>query len=80
VVNVTDPFGRTLGFLDRSRCFFFQVAPQLYSGGRVDPVLDPLLIRIYGSAWNRTQTSGSVAKFPLVYSVLILGVCILLRV
>jgi hypothetical protein len=30
VVSVTDPYGRILGFLDRSRYFFFQVAPQLY--------------------------------------------------
>jgi hypothetical protein len=33
VVIVTDPYGRNLGFLDRSRYFFFQVAPQLYSRG-----------------------------------------------
>jgi hypothetical protein len=33
VVSVTDPCGRILGFLDRSRYFFFQVAPQLYSRG-----------------------------------------------
>jgi hypothetical protein len=26
VVSVTDPYGRILGFLDRSRYFFFQVA------------------------------------------------------
>jgi hypothetical protein len=31
VVSVTDPYGRILGFLDRSRYFFYQVAPQLYS-------------------------------------------------
>jgi hypothetical protein len=33
VVSVTDPYYRILGFLDRSRYFFFQVAPQLYSRG-----------------------------------------------
>jgi hypothetical protein len=33
VVSVTDPYGRILGFLDRSRYFFVQVAPQLYSRG-----------------------------------------------
>jgi hypothetical protein len=33
VVSLTDPYGRNLGFLDRSRYFFFQVAPQLYSRG-----------------------------------------------
>jgi hypothetical protein len=32
-VNVTDPYGRIIGFLDRSRYFFFQVAPQLHSRG-----------------------------------------------
>jgi hypothetical protein len=29
VVSVTDPYNRILGFLDRSRYFFYQVAPQL---------------------------------------------------
>jgi hypothetical protein len=33
VVSVTDPYGSILGFLDRSRYFFFQAAPQLYSRG-----------------------------------------------
>jgi hypothetical protein len=33
VVSVTDPYGRNLGFLDRSRYFLFQVAPHLYSRG-----------------------------------------------
>jgi hypothetical protein len=33
VVSVTDPYGRILGFLDRSRYFFFQAVPQLYSRG-----------------------------------------------
>jgi hypothetical protein len=31
--NVTNPYSRILGFLDRSRYYFFQVAPQLYSRG-----------------------------------------------
>jgi hypothetical protein len=34
-------------FLDRSRYFFFQVAPQLYSRGWVDPVPDPLLFSLF---------------------------------
>jgi hypothetical protein len=42
VVSVTDPYGRILGFLDWSRYFFFQVAPQLYSRGSVDPVPENL--------------------------------------
>jgi hypothetical protein len=29
VVSAADPYGRNLGFLDRSRYFFFQAAPQL---------------------------------------------------
>jgi hypothetical protein len=33
VVSVTDPYGRNLAFLDRSRYFFFQLALQLYSRG-----------------------------------------------
>jgi hypothetical protein len=32
-VSVTDSYGRILGFLDRNRHFFFQVAPHLYSRG-----------------------------------------------
>jgi hypothetical protein len=44
VVRVTTAWlQRNLGFLDRSRYYFFQVAPQLYSRGWVDPVPDPLL-------------------------------------
>jgi hypothetical protein len=31
VVSATDPHGRILGFLERNRYYFFQVAPQLYS-------------------------------------------------
>jgi hypothetical protein len=33
VVSVRNPYGRNLGFLDRSRCYCFQVDPQLYSRG-----------------------------------------------
>jgi hypothetical protein len=40
VVNVTDPYGLILGFLDRSRYLSFEVAPQLYSRGWVDPVME----------------------------------------
>jgi hypothetical protein len=60
VVSVTDPYGRILCLLDRSRYFFFQVAPQLYSLGWVDPVPDTLFLRKSGSAGNRTRTSGTV--------------------
>jgi hypothetical protein len=64
VVSVTNPHGRILGFLDRSRYFFFQVAPQLYSLGWLDPVPDPLLLKKCGIAGNRTLTSGSAARNP----------------
>jgi hypothetical protein len=57
-----DPYGCILGFPDRNRYFFFQVATQLYSGGWVDPVPDSLLLRKSSSAGNRTRTSGSVAR------------------
>jgi hypothetical protein len=61
VVRVTDPYGRILGFIDRSR-YFFQLAPQLYSRAWVDPVPDPLLLRKSGSTGNRTWTSGSATR------------------
>jgi hypothetical protein len=62
VVSATDPYGRILGFLDRSRYFFFPVAPQLYSLGRVDPVPGPLHLRECGTTGNRTRVSGSAAR------------------
>jgi hypothetical protein len=55
IVSVTDPYGRILDFINRSRYFFFQVAPQLYSRGWVDPVPDPPLLRKSCGAGNRTQ-------------------------
>jgi hypothetical protein len=55
VVRATDLYGRILGFLDRSSCFSFQVALQLYSRVSVDPVPDTLLLRKSGSAGNRTR-------------------------
>jgi hypothetical protein len=62
VVSVTNPYGRNLDFLDQSRYFSFQVGPQLYSRGSVDPVPDPLLLSKSGSAGNRIRTFGSVAR------------------
>jgi hypothetical protein len=50
-----DPHGRILGFLNRSRYYFFQVAPQLYSRNWLDPVPDPIILRKSGSARNRTR-------------------------
>jgi hypothetical protein len=42
-------------FLDPNRYYFFQVAPQLYSRGWMDPVPDPLLLRKSGSLcpWHK---------------------------
>jgi CBS-domain-containing membrane protein len=33
VISVMDPYSHVLGFVDWNRCFFFQVAPHLYSQG-----------------------------------------------
>jgi hypothetical protein len=49
VVSVTVPYCHILDFLDWSRYFIFQVAPQFVS--------DPLLLRKSGSAGIRTRTS-----------------------
>jgi hypothetical protein len=62
LVSATDAYDRIFGFLDRSRYIFFQVAPQLYSRGSVNPVPDPLLLRKSGGAGKRTRTSESVAR------------------
>jgi hypothetical protein len=51
------PYSR---FSRQEPLFFYQVAPQLYSRGWVDPVQDPLLF--FCSAGNRTRASGSVAN------------------
>jgi hypothetical protein len=59
VVSLTDP--RILDFLDRSRYFFYQVAPQLYSRGKVVPVPDALIFFLC-SAGNGTRASGPVAR------------------
>jgi hypothetical protein len=69
VVSVTDPYGRILGFLERR--LFFQVAPQLYSRGWVDPVPDPLRFIKSGSAGNRTRASGTLTTRPQRQSVIL---------
>jgi hypothetical protein len=66
VVSVTDTYGRILTFLDHIRYSFFQVVPQLYSRGWVNPVPDPLLLRKSGSAANRTLTTRPHRQ-PIVY-------------
>jgi hypothetical protein len=62
VVSVMYPYSRILRFLYRSRYFSFQIAPQLYSRGWVNPFPNPLLLRKSDSAGNGTRTSGSVAR------------------
>jgi hypothetical protein len=60
------PFGRNVGFLDRSRYFFFQIAHYLYSRGWMDPFPDLLLLRKFGSTENGTRTPESVVRnWPL---------------
>jgi hypothetical protein len=59
VVMVTSPrpYSR---FSRQEPLLLYQVAPQLYSRGWVDPVPDTPFF--FGSAGNRTRASGSVAK------------------
>jgi hypothetical protein len=47
VVNVTDPYIRIFGFLNLSRYFFFQVAPQLNSQGWVYPASAHIRLRYF---------------------------------
>jgi hypothetical protein len=49
------PTAISLGFLDRNRYLFFQVALHLNSRGWVDLIPDPLLLRKSGRAGNRTR-------------------------
>jgi hypothetical protein len=53
-VSVTDPYGSILDFLDRSRYLFFQVAPQLYSRGWVDPRFRPTTSQ---KIWKRRESN-----------------------
>jgi hypothetical protein len=49
VVSAVDSHGHIFGFLGQSRYYFFQVGPQLYSRGWVEPIPDPLHLRKSGS-------------------------------
>jgi hypothetical protein len=55
VVSTTNPHGSILVFLHRSRYFLFQVIPQLYLRGWVDPFRYLLLFRKCGNAGNRAR-------------------------
>jgi hypothetical protein len=72
VVSAMDPYGRILGFLDRIRYYSFQVAPQLYSRGWVDPVPGPLILRKSSSAGNRTRTSGVSVSHVSIFVAVVL--------
>jgi hypothetical protein len=50
-----DPYGRNLGFLYRICYFFYQVAPQLYLRGLVDPVPDQLILESNPDLWICSQ-------------------------
>jgi hypothetical protein len=64
VVNPTDSHGSILRFLDQNRCYFFQVAPQLYRRGWVDPVPDTLLLKKCRK-WNLDLWVCSQELWPL---------------
>jgi hypothetical protein len=67
VVSAMDPHSCILCFLDRSRYFCFQVAPQLYSRGYVVPVPDPLLHRKSGPGvepWPLDLQPGTLITRP----------------
>jgi hypothetical protein len=66
VVSVTDPYNRILGFLDRSRYFFYQVAPQLYSRGLVNPVMEKTLTTVIE---RRSCGERNLRRRYTVYSV-----------
>jgi hypothetical protein len=67
VIGVTNPYDSILGFLGRSRYYFFQVAPQLYSRGWVDPVPDFFSANLVALGIE-PGTSGSVARNSVHYT------------
>jgi hypothetical protein len=60
VVGVTDPYGRILVFLDRSRYFSINQLISCTHEAEWTPFQTHYLFS--GSARNRTRASGSVAK------------------
>jgi hypothetical protein len=61
VVIATDPYGRTLGFLDRSR-YFFSSSCSIVRRRLSGPLPNPRLLRKSGRAGTRTRTSGPVDR------------------
>jgi hypothetical protein len=62
MVSTVDPHGPILGFLDRSRYYFFQVAPQLYSRGWVEQFQTHYFSESLVAPGIEPGTSGSVAR------------------
>jgi hypothetical protein len=60
VVSVTDPYGRILGFIDRSR--YFSIKDHFSCTHEAEWTPFQTHYFFFGSAGNRTRTSGSAAK------------------
>jgi hypothetical protein len=60
MVSVTDPYGRVLGFLDRSH--YFSIKYLLNCTHEAEWTPSQTHYFFSGSAGNRTRASGSVAK------------------
>jgi hypothetical protein len=73
VVSVTDPYGRILGFSRQEPLLFYQVAPQLYSQGCVDPVPDPPLFFVVPG--NRTRYPWSPIRYIYLFIYLFICAC-----
>jgi hypothetical protein len=67
VVSVSDPYGRILRSLDRSRHFFFQVAPQAewtpsqtqyFSENPVAPGIEPGTLDLWQGTLTTTPQTG----------------------
>jgi hypothetical protein len=71
VVNVTDPYGCILDFLDRSRYFFFQVAPQFTHEAEWTPFETHCFSRAESSRSYFLADSQSVSQYVLVSSTLV---------
>jgi hypothetical protein len=62
VVSAADKYGRNLGFLDRSRCFFFQVAPHCTDGAEWTPFQTHYFSENPVVPGIETGTSESIAR------------------
>jgi hypothetical protein len=62
VVSASDSHDRILCFVDRSRYFFFQVAPQLYSEAEWTPFQTHYFLENLVASGIDPGSSGSVAR------------------